>query len=467
MMKASNRVLSTAAVLFAGAVASAAAQQPLQTPPARNSVTASGSSVTLEAGSGRVIGLGRAATSVFAADPKVVDVKPASATSLFVFGVGVGRTTIAALDASGAPIAQYDVTVRPSSFGAQETVGDASRQVPGGQIRGEGRTNGIELSGTVTSPLDAQKVMATARLTLPTGAKIQNNLDVRQKIQVNLHVRVAEMSRQLTRQLGINWSAMGKLGKIGLAGSTGTVVGGLAGLSPSVATITGLGTSNFEAIIDALAQDQLIRSLAEPNLTAMSGETASFVVGGEYPIPISSQNNTITVEYKQYGVTLAFVPTVLDNGQINLHVRPEVSELTNQGAVTLGEGNAVIQIPALTVRRADTTVTLGSGQSFAIAGLLQDNVSHTANVVPLLGDIPVLGALFRSDSYQRSQTELVIIVTPYIVGPSSDPAALQAPGDGYIPPNDFERVVLLRQMGRTGGVDPARTIPGYAGFVMQ
>jgi pilus assembly protein CpaC len=285
---------------------------------------------------------------------------------------------------------------------------------------------------------------------------------------VNLHVRVAEMSRSLTRQLGINWSANAQLGRTAITGTTSNALGTISGLSPAVASIAGLGKSSFEAVIDALAQDQLIRSLAEPNLTTMSGEPASFIVGGEYPIPVSQQNNTITVEYKTYGVTLSFVPTVLDGGQINLQVNPEVSELTTTGAVTIGGSNYAIQIPALTVRRASTTVTLGSGQSFAIAGLLQDTVTHTANEVPVLGDIPVVGTLFRSDSFQRTETELVIIVTPYIVGPTSDPSVLQQPDDGYIPPNDFERVVLLRQMGRTGGAaDPASLIPGAAGFVMQ
>jgi pilus assembly protein CpaC len=453
-----------AGLILVGGIGRTEAQTPL-TP--RASVTRAGDTLTLEAGAGRVIGLGRAATSVFAADPKVVEVRPASATSLFLFGVGPGRTTVAALDASGSPIAQYDVTVSPSSFAAQAVTGIVSRQSQGAQINAEGRVNGVTLGGSVNSPIDAQRALASARMTVPSGQKVQTNFGVRQGIQVNLRVRVVEMSRALTRQLGINWSANGRLGRIGVSGTTNSALSTISGLSPSVATIAGLGKTSFEAIIDALAQDQLIRSLAEPNLTTMSGEPASFIVGGEFPIPVSQQNNTISIEFKQFGVSLAFVPTVLDGGQINLKVRPEVSELSNQGAVTLGEGNSTIQIPALTVRRAETTVTLGSGQSFAIAGLLQDTVTHTANAVPLLGDLPVLGALFRSDSFQRNQTELVIIVTPYVVGPSSDPAELQVPDPGYTAPNDFERVVLLRQLGRVGGVDPALTIPGAAGFVMQ
>ena len=170
-------------------------------------------------------------------------------------------------------------------------------------------------------------------------------------------------------------------------------------------------------LIDTLSQDELIHVLAQPNLTAVSGEAASFLVGGEFPIPVAQQNNQVTIEFKQSGVSLAFVPTVASDGQITLKVRTEVSQLTNQGAVQLHAGNSTIQVPALTVRRAETAVELGSGESFAIAGLLQDAVNVTGNGVPIVGDVPVLGALFRSDNFQRNETELVIIVTPYVVRP--------------------------------------------------
>ncbi len=213
-------------------------------------------------------------------------------------------------------------------------------------------------------------------------------------------------------------------------------------------------------MIEALSQDQLIHLLAEPTLTAMSGETASFLAGGEFPIPISSNGSvgdrTITVDFKQYGVSLAFVPTVLSDGQINLHVRPEVSQLTSDGAVAIGG----IQIPALRVRRAETTVELGSGQSFAIAGLLSDTATMTGNGLPFLGDLPVIGALFRSDGFQRQETELVIVVTPYLAGPVSDPRAISAPTDSWRPPNDAERLLLLRQSGSTA-------VPSPAGFVVR
>ena len=280
------------------------------------------------------------------------------------------------------------------------------------------------------------------------------------------------MSRSLTRELGINWQALGNLGRyatVGLATANGLadLAGSGSRLSSRYLKTNGAGGfgTDINAAIDALSQDQLIRLLAEPNLTALSGETASFLVGGEFPIPVAQNNNTLTVEFKQYGISLAFVPTVTSADRIVLHVRPEVSQLTDQGAVRLGNGNNTVQIPAVTVRRADTTVELGSGQSFAIAGLLQDSQKLTGLGLPFLGDIPILGALFRSDSFQQNQTELVIVVTPYIVRPVSTPTALASPDDGWRAPNDLERILLLRQSA-VGTPAPRMRIPGEAGFVL-
>lgn len=428
--------------------------------------------VTIEAGMGRVLSLGTAASSVFAADPKVVEVRPASPTSLFVFGVAPGRTTIAALSSTGAPIAQYDVVVRPSTFAANEARSSANRSIPGGRIGVETRPNGLAVTGEVTTPAEADRASRLARAFLADKGVLDNRLSVASPIQVNLRVRIIEMSRTLTRELGINWQALGNIGRFATIGLA--TANGLADLTGSASRVSGRylktnGAGGFgtdiNAAIDALSQDQLIRLLAEPNLTALSGETASFLVGGEFPIPISQQNNSITVEFKQYGISLAFVPTVTSADRIVLHVRPEVSQLTNQGGVQLGNGNSTIQIPALSVRRADTTVELGSGQSFAIAGLLQDSQKLTGLGLPFLGDIPILGALFRSDSFQQNQTELVIVVTPYIVRPVSAPTALASPDDGWRAPNDLERILLLRQSA-VGSPAPRMRIPGEAGFVL-
>ena len=416
------------------------------------------------------------AASVFAADPKIAEVRPASATSLFIFGVSPGRTTIAALDANGKAIVQYDVIVRPSSYGAGQAEAAIAQAVPSATIHIETAQNGLTVSGKVKTPADADRVMQIVRGYLPTGQTLDNRISVASSLQVNLRVRIAEMSRNLIRQLGVNWANLIELGKytqIGLI--TNNPLVNLT-RTPNLA----FGSYNFptpghvvdiNGLIDTLSQDELIHVLAQPNLTAISGEAASFLVGGEFPIPVAQQNNQVTIEFKQYGVSLAFVPTVASDGQITLKVRTEVSQLTNQGAVQLSSGNSTIQVPALTVRRAETAVELGSGESFAIAGLLQDAVNVTGNGVPFLGDVPILGALFRSDNFQRNETELVIIVTPYVVRPVASMSALHLPTDGYKPPNDLERILLLRQTGRTGGAAAASAtmpqIPGNAGFIVQ
>jgi pilus assembly protein CpaC len=300
---------------------------------------------------------------------------------------------------------------------------------------------------------------------------------VTSSVQVNLRVRIAEMSRNLIRQLGVNWNNLADLGKYAQIGliTTNALVN-LTGVPNQLSSGYNFNTPghvvDVNAFIDALSQDELVHILAQPNLTAISGETASFLVGGEFPIPVAQQNNQVSIEFKQYGVSLAFLPTVATDGRITLKVRPEVSQLTNQGAIQLSAGNSTIQVPALTVRRAETTVELGSGQSFAIAGLLQDNADITGNAVPFLGDIPVLGALFRSDNFQRNETELVIVITPYLVRPVSDPTVLRLPTDGWQPPSDLERILLLRQSARLstqgGTADaPPGHIPGQAGFIVQ
>ncbi len=446
-------------------------------------------SFTLSSGNGRVIHLQANATNVFTADPKVVEVRPASADSLFVFAVAPGATTVAALDSSGALIAQYQVTVVPSGYDAAQARAAISHQAQGSVAARQNET-GVTLNGHVATPGDANRAVNATKASLPPDAKVDNELKVDEPLQVSLHVRIAEMTRTLTRELGVNWQAAGALGKgatFGIAGQTNTALQAATGVSPaSLATTAGCaigtasltqclgkGTKNFDLtnVIDALSQDQLVHVLAEPNLTAMSGQAASFLVGGEFPIPVANNtgaNATISVEFKQYGISLAFVPTVVSHDRISLHVRPEVSQLDKANGVTsFVNGGLSISIPALTVRRADTTVELGSGQSFAIAGLLSDQTTQIDQSVPGLGDMPVLGALFRSESFQRGQTELVIIVTPYIVRPVNDPTALHLPTDGYRPPNDFERLILLRQTGRPTTAQGSGRIPTDAGFMVE
>ena len=426
-------------------------------------------SLSIEAGTGQVVTLGRVAANIFVADPKVVEVRPASTRSLFVFGLKPGHTTVAALDSAGQTVVLYDVTVgnnRNDALVIGRSIAASSAELPGppSQVSVSPEASGAVLTGTVADPAHAYRALAAAALNLPSGQKAENALTVSSSATVGLKVRITEMTRQVTRDLGVDWTALGTIGKFALDFAT---TNGVSSTLRSVYTGKGL---SVDTVIEALATDNLVHVLAEPNLTARSGESASFLVGGEYPIPIaqggSGTSNTISVDYKQYGVSLSFVPTVLSSGRISLHVRPEVSELATSasaGAITLAEGNGSLSIPALTVRRAETTLELGSGQSFAIAGLLQDSTTQANNFTPGLGELPILGALFRSDSYQHNQTELVIIVTPYIVGSASDPDALQEAGAGFTPPNDLERVLLLRQRGQAR----PPPIPGDAGFIVR
>ena len=444
--------------------------------------------ITISVGSGRVVHLSDNASNVFTADPKVAEVRPASAASLFVFGVAPGTTTVAAMSANGSAVGQYQVTVVPSGYDAGMANAAIRRDEPRDAVRARGMEQGVGLTGHVVTPGDAERAVTDAKGVLPGDGKVLNRMQVAEPIQVSLHVRIAEMSRTLIRELGVNWNTAATLGPQVSTGTSGAILGSNATAGASLVTTladTSINPStagvmignllkrgyDLSATIDALSQDQLVHTLAEPNLTAMSGESASFLVGGEFPIPVatSGNSNTISLDFKQYGISLAFVPTVISHDRINLHVRPEVSALDKANGVTSyfgGTSNLAINIPALTVRRADTTVELGSGQSFVIAGLLSDQTTLTGNGVPGLTDVPVLGALFRSDGFQRQQTELVIVITPYIVKPINDPNALRLPTDGWHAPNDIERIIFLRQIG--SGAGTARPhIPADAGFMVE
>jgi pilus assembly protein CpaC len=430
-------------------------------PPAH--AAAQSGTLTLETGTGRVVLVPDGVTDVFVADPKVAEVRPVSPTSLFVFGIAPGHTSMAVIGGDGKPTGNYDVSVQPSSYNAGSAAAAIARSLPQLHIHVEAEPKGLLLTGVVPSPAAAETAQGIASAYVLEGQVVDNRLTIAALLQVGLRVRIAEMSRSLTNALGINWQALANVGRFGVTLQTANGIGAASGVTPATLSIG--YQPNVNTLIDALASDNLVRVLAEPNLTTMSGETASFLVGGEFPIPIGQQNNTVTVEFKQYGVALAFVPTVMSDDRIRLHVRPEVSELTQVGAVQISAGNSSISVPALTVRRADTTVELGSGQSFAIAGLLQYDSSATASYVPLLGEIPILGELFRSESFQRNETELVILVTPYIVRPVNDAAGMQLPGPLARPPSDLERIAALRYRQDPSKTDVPRIL-GSAGFVV-
>jgi pilus assembly protein CpaC len=424
-------------------------------------------SVVLEAGTGKVLTLPAPAANVFVVDPKVTEVRPASATNLFMFGIAAGHTTVEAMDANGHAVAEFDVIVRPSLFAAKEAEAAIARLIQGGHVRVDTQPRGLLLTGSVRTPGDATAVLSVVKGFTTEGQTIDNQLSIDSPIQVTLNVRVAEMSRNVVRKLGVNWQAIATIGSIAHAPALAASVNG-GGLTCAGGGATSIGCQgvNFNAVIDALAQDNLAHVLAEPNLTVMSGQPASFQVGGEYPIPVSQQNNQVTVAYKNYGVLLTFVPTVYSDGRINLHVRPEVSQISSENGVSLAGNGSTLFIPSLKVRRAETTVELGSGQSFAIAGMLQQTTNDSPQSVPGLGDTPLIGALFRDTNFNRTETELVIVVTPYIVRPVNDLSALHLPTDGYAPPPDIERLLVMRQVATTRSPVPVR-LPGDAGFVVQ
>lgn len=411
-----KRALALALLLSAPALA-----QPAQTTRA----------LALTVGHSEVITLPAAAASALVARPEVADVQMPARTRAFVFGKAPGRTAVVALAANGEVIANLVVEVLPDVARLREELA----VVPGARVGLSGTA--IVLDGEVASPAAAERVAVLALAAAGGKAEaVINRLSVAMPTQVNLRVRVAEVSRSLAREIGFNFDVFGRLGGFQLGLATGRSIVDAAtrdivrspGGAASLALTRRTDTLDMNAVIDALEEDGLVTVLVEPNLTARSGETASFLSGGEFPIPISQSLGNVVIEFKRFGVSLDFTPTVLDSGRISLKVRPEVSELNEVASVQLGS----IRVPGLSVRRAETTVELGSGQSFAIAGLVRANQTNIRRAVPLLGQIPVLGALFRSTRFQRQETELVIIVTPYLVTPTN-PAALALPTDGLAP----------------------------------
>lgn len=399
--------------------------------------------LSVSASKGTLVRLDRPAASVFIADPKIADVQVRSPHLVYVLGVGAGETTLYAMDSADRVI--YSASVHVSS-NIEQVRKLLKAALPQAEIAAEPFNGMIMLSGVAPSPEAVAEAERLVKKLLGEQQVVINNVRTATPVQVNLQVKIAEVSRSLLKQVGVNIAAQDSTGgfMFGLWQGRnainiteqgyeflvreGTNTIGLAG------NVFGL---NAAAAIDALAEEGLVTVLAEPNLTALSGEMASFLAGGEFAIPMPAEDGRVLIEYKQYGVGLAFTPTVMSNNRIALRVRPEVSELSQAGAISVNG----ISVPGLTTRRAETTVELGSGQSFMIAGLLRNTTGQEINKIPVLGDLPILGALFRSDSFRRNETELVIIVTPYLVTPM-DARDVRLPTDGYKAPSDLERWLL-------------------------
>lgn len=434
------------------------------------SISRPANEVVLSIGRGQLITVGGAMADIFVANDAIADVQVKSQRQLYVFGKAGGETTVYASNAAGDIIWSANVRVG-SNIDSVDTM--LRMAMPDAKVAVSTMgTNTFLLTGTVASPEDASEAKRLVEAFVGKDANVITRLKTATPLQVNLRVKFAEVSRTLVKSLGSNLTTID--GSSGMQFGIGQgrtfaptfyagpgqalgvgsqvkiqvpdpVTGQLRELSGSsvipgaVGSTLAMQTKLFGMdLLGALDMGEslgLVTSLSEPNLTALSGETADFLAGGEYPIPISQGLGSTSVEYKRFGVSLAYTPTVLANGRISMRVRPEVSELSGQGSITLNGFN----VPALTVRRAETTIELGSGQSFMIAGLMGNNAQNTVKKMPGAGDLPILGSLFRSTNFQRGETELVIVVTPYLVNPV-DANDIKLPTDGYQSPDDIQRI---------------------------
>jgi len=462
--------LGTALAALALSLGPIAVATPAAAKPATSGTYRPTTQVTLSVGEGQMIRLPRTVADVWTSNPGVADVYVSNPRQINLFGKENGEATVIATAADGSVVYGAQVRVSQNLPSINEVMRAA---MPESDIRITLVGQRAILNGTVGSPEDAQYAVALATSELNPGVDMSregalckvcviNRLKTATPLQVNLKVKIAEVNRSLLKQVGVNLFASDPTSgfKFGLGQGLNATsnpnaspfnVGSLLTGGTRLGAAGSLFGLDIAGSIDLAAKDGLVTILAEPNLTALSGETASFLAGGEYPIPIAQSLGAVTIEYKQYGVGLAFTPIVLADGRISMRVRPEVSELSNEGAVRLND----FLVPALTTRRAETTVELGSGQSFMIAGLLRNTNTNDITKAPFLGDLPILGALFRSTSFRRQETELVIIVTPYLVRPVSGQLAL--PTDGYRAPTDVQQV--LEGQNYTGQSGPVRVQP--------
>jgi pilus assembly protein CpaC len=458
-----------AASLAAGAPAPAFAQQTTVRPT---------NDVTLSVGAGQMVRLDGTMTDLFVANDKIADVQVRSANQIYVFGKSPGETTLFATDRAGRTIYSANVRVGQNIGSLDELLRLA---MPDAQIQARPINGMVLLTGTVAAPADIEEAGRLVQAYVGEGTQVLSRIKSATPLQVMLKVTIAEVSRTLVKEIGVNLLNRDNDGATGNGfifgvgqGNAGTITDTPLGFTnpttglPATATNfkfaqgagTTLGFAGHLLGMDLLSTLKLneqvgaVHTLAEPNLTALSGETASFLAGGEFPIPTASGLNGTSVEFKQYGVSLAFTPTVLADGRISMRVRPEVSELSDAGAILLNG----FSIKGLTTRRAETTVELGSGQSFMIGGLLRNTNGNSTDKAPLLGSLPILGALFRSNSFKRNETELVIVVTPYLVRPVNA-GQIALPTDGFRAANGLERVMLdASEYSRPGAVRPGPTM---------
>ena len=450
--------------------------------------------LTLSLNKAAIVQLDADARDVLVSSPDIVDAVVRTPRRIFLLALKTGQTNAFFFDGAGRQLASIDIRV-------EKDVTDLSNMIraamPGANIKVSAINDNVVLSGTVTSAQESARAQDLAARFAGDPAKVVNMLKVPGSEQVTIRVRIAEMRRNVAKQFGIDLASAAVVAGVPIAASSaqqfglvGRALNDLSGAQAGqvcnpAASTTGnpltalsgggtcaLGPNNLQGTLKALESVGLVHMLAEPNLTAVSGETAKFLAGGEFPVPSGrdSQGN-VSITFKQFGVGLSFTPVVLSAGRISLQVSTEVSELTTTGSFTLqgSGGSAGLTIPALSVRRTQTTVELPSGGSFAIAGLMQHNSKQVLEALPGVKDLPILGALFRSRDYENDETELVVIISAYLVTPTVA-ANLASPTDGYVAPSDAETILMgrLNAVYDKPGTGTAKPNPaGAAGFIVQ
>jgi pilus assembly protein CpaC len=413
---------------------------------------------------------------VLVADPKIANAVVRTSRRAYIIGVAIGQTNVYFFDSEGRQLMGFDIAVTRDLNGIRAAL---KRALPGADIDVEGLADGIMLAGSVSSPTEAQQAFDLAARLAGDGAKVVNGISVRGRDQVMLKVSVSEVQRDVVKQLGIDLNG---------SFSTGQAVVNFANVNPFPVFGSALNSSGvkvsyrgIDATLRAMERAGIIRTLAEPNLTAISGETANFLAGGEFPIPAgftcdpTTRNCQTQIQFKKFGVSLNFTPVVMSEGRISLKVLTEVSELSNDNALTLTQSVSATDtttqtIPSIKTRRAETTVEIPSGGSLAMAGMIQEQTKQQINGMPGIMNVPVLGALFKSRDYINRQTELMVLVTPYIVRAVAQ-KDLSRPDDGYADATDASTTLLgrfNRLYGVPGQADP-RPGPyrGNVGFILD
>lgn len=432
---------------------------------------------SVEINKGQLIHLSDGATTVVVADPSIADVQVLSPHLVYASGRKIGETSVLAIGENDAVVLEGTLNVTHNISKLKKSI---TQSMPDTDVNFESTGNAIVMKGSVTSPIEAERITRLASTFLQSNQSVINMLETKEGDQVMLKVKVAEVSRAELKRFGINLESILNVGNFVFGLATGrdiiaTATGSIVRSATDNSILGGYHSddADINGVIDALEDDGLLTVLAEPNLTTKSGVAANFLAGGEFPIPVVGDESAVTIQYRQYGVSLDFTPVVMSSDKISLTVRPEVSTLTNANGIQANGFN----IPSLLTRRAATTVELGSGESFAIAGLLRSDNSNDISKVPGLGEIPVLGALFRSTEFRQNQSELVIIVTPYIVKATRD-VELRTPVDGYQPASDIDRILwgklyrepdpeVLAANGESVDTHKHPRLHGPAGFIVR